>query len=91
MAQTTSGQKRQVLVTLIASGCLLSLYGIYQFFWGFQNILDYLSQKRGIENPHISQYVALYLKVPKTREISKTIKVRHLKYNKSLNDQGVRP
>jgi len=45
MTQTTQKRKKQLLVALISAACLLSLYGIYQFFWGFQNILDYLSQR----------------------------------------------
>ena len=44
MIQVTPKQKKQVLATFVSAAFLLSLYGIYQFFWGFQNILDYLSQ-----------------------------------------------
>ncbi|MBZ9577916.1 O-antigen ligase family protein [Patescibacteria group bacterium] len=44
MFSISPGQKREVLIALIGAGSLLSLYAIYQFFWGFQNILDYLSQ-----------------------------------------------
>jgi len=50
------GQKREVLIALIGAASLLSLYAIYQFFWGFQNILDYLSQTKPY--PYAEEFLA---------------------------------
>jgi len=56
MTRVTAEQRKQVLVTLIGAGFLLSLYAIYQFFWGFQNILDYLSQTKPY--PYAEEFLA---------------------------------
>ncbi len=42
MGRISPLQRREVLIVLVAAGFLLSLYAIYQFFWGFQKVLDYL-------------------------------------------------
>lgn len=56
MLNISPGQKRKVLIALIGAGSLLSLYAIYQFFWGFQNILDYLSQTEPY--PYAEEFLA---------------------------------
>jgi len=65
------------------------------FDWFEEDFIDYLEDKKGIEETHISQYIALFLEAPEGQRISETpsgkIKIRYLKYDKSLNDQGVRP
>jgi hypothetical protein len=64
------------------------------FDWFEEDFLDYLEEIRGIKEPRIVQYVALFLKDPYRQQIAETppgkIKIRYLKYDKSLNDQGVR-
>ncbi|MBL7130654.1 MAG: O-antigen ligase family protein [Candidatus Omnitrophica bacterium] len=56
MLSISPGQKRKVLIVLVGAGSLLSLYAIYQFFWGFQNILNYLSQTEPY--PYAEEFLA---------------------------------
>ena len=45
-AEASARQKRQILFGLVAVALLISLFAIYQFFWGFQYILDYIKQTK---------------------------------------------
>ena len=56
MLSISPEQKRKLLIVLVGAGSLLSLYAIYQFFWGFQNILDCLSQTEPY--PYAEEFVA---------------------------------
>jgi hypothetical protein len=62
------------------------------FDWFEKDFIEYLKCDRGIAEPRISQYIALYLDAPAGSSLSdansRKLKVRYLKYDKSLNDQA---
>jgi hypothetical protein len=61
------------------------------FDWFEGDFIDHLKEKKGIEQPHIAQYVLLYLQDPARDQLAKTslhaVKVKYLNYDKSLNEQ----
>jgi hypothetical protein len=61
------------------------------FDWFSGDFLTYLREKKGIQQPHIAQYILLYFEGPSRDELLKTplseIGVRYFSYNKSLNEQ----
>ncbi len=61
------------------------------FDWFSSDFLTYLREKKGIQQPHIAQYILLYLEGPSHDALSKTplneISVRYFSYDKSLNEQ----
>jgi hypothetical protein len=61
------------------------------FDWFKDDFLNYLRDKKGIQNPHISQYILIYLDGAARAELEKTpvneISVKYFGYNKSLNEQ----
>lgn len=61
------------------------------FDWFKDDFLTYLKEKKGIAQPHISQYIAMYLDGPTREALEKTpvgeISVGYFSYNKSLNEQ----
>lgn len=61
------------------------------FDWFSADFLTYLKEKKGIAQPHISQYILLYLEGPARDALSKTpvneLTVKYFSYNKSLNEQ----
>jgi Protein of unknown function, DUF547 len=61
------------------------------FDWFSTDFLTFLREKKGIQQPHIAQYVLLYLAGPSQEALAKiplnTISVRYFSYNKSLNEQ----
>lgn len=61
------------------------------FDWFKDDFLTYLKEKKGIAQPHISQYIVMYLDVPMREALEKTptgeISVSYFSYNKSLNEQ----
>lgn len=61
------------------------------FDWFKDDFLTYLKDKKGIAQPHISQYIAMYLDEPTRSALEKTptneIIVSYFSYNKSLNEQ----
>src|SRR5262245_7926148 len=68
-----------------------TLYLSKIFDWFSSDFLTYLQEKKGIAEPHISQYIALYLEDPAREALAKTpvseIKVKYYSYNKKLNEQ----
>ncbi len=67
----------------------LYLSKIFDWFKG--DFLNYLREKKGIQNPHIAEYILMYLDGPSRAELEKTppgeISVRYFSYDKSLNEQ----
>ena len=61
------------------------------FDWFADDFLTYLKEKKGIQQPHISQYVLMYLDGPAREALQNTpvkeISVSYFSYNKSLNEQ----
>lgn len=61
------------------------------FDWFSSDFLTYLKEKKGIAQPHISQYLLLYLDGPAREALQKTpageISISYFSYNKSLNEQ----
>lgn len=61
------------------------------FDWFKEDFLTYLKEKKNIQNPHISQYILMYLDGPQRAALEKTpvneIKVGYFSYDKSLNEQ----
>jgi hypothetical protein len=61
------------------------------FDWFKDDFLNYLREKKGISQPHIAQYILMYLDGPSRAELEKTplneISVRYFSYDKSLNEQ----
>lgn len=61
------------------------------FDWFKDDFLTYLKDKKGIAQPHISQYILMYLDGPTRAALEKTpvgeISVSYFSYNKSLNEQ----
>ena len=49
--------KNKIIGTLIASGVCVSFLAAYQYFFGFQNILNYLTANK-ISNPYAVNYIA---------------------------------
>ena len=67
----------------------LQLSKIFDWFSG--DFLTYLKEKAGIAQPHISQYLLMYLDGPTREALQKTpvneISISYFSYNKSLNEQ----
>jgi hypothetical protein len=61
------------------------------FDWFKDDFLTYLKEKQGIAQPHIAQYLVMYLDEPTRSALEKTttgeISVSYFSYNKSLNEQ----
>lgn len=61
------------------------------FDWFKDDFLTYLKEKKGVTQPHISQYIVMYLDGPTREALEKTpaneISVSYFSYNKSLNEQ----
>ncbi|HZS03364.1 MAG TPA: DUF547 domain-containing protein [Blastocatellia bacterium] len=61
------------------------------FKWFEDDFLNHLKGKRGIEQPHVAQFILLYLEGPAKEALAKTpvseIRVSHFGYDKSLNEQ----
>jgi hypothetical protein len=68
-----------------------TLYLSKIFDWYEDDFINYLRAKRGLDRPHISQYIALYLTGPGSEALvhisASEIKVKHLDYDKGLNEQ----
>jgi Protein of unknown function, DUF547 len=62
------------------------------FKWFESDFLTYLKNKRGEQNPHIVQYVLLYLEGPSKEALLKTpikqIEISYYHYDTSLNEQN---
>lgn len=61
------------------------------FDWFSNDFLTYLKEKKGIPQPHISQYILMYLDGPARDALQNTpvkeISISYFSYNKSLNEQ----
>lgn len=61
------------------------------FDWFEEDFLNYLRDKKGIQKPHISQYILLYLQGPSRDDLAKTpvdqLSVKYFSYDKNLNEQ----
>ena len=61
------------------------------FDWFSADFLTFLKEKKGISQPHISQYILLYLEGPARDSLAKTpvneLSVGYFSYNKKLNEQ----
>jgi hypothetical protein len=61
------------------------------FDWFADDFLTYLKTHKGIAQPHIAQYLLLYLDGPQREALVKTplneISLKYFSYNKSLNEQ----
>ncbi len=61
------------------------------FDWFKEDFLTYLKEKKGIQDPHIAQYITMYLDGSQRAALEKTptneISVSYFSYNKSLNEQ----
>jgi hypothetical protein len=61
------------------------------FDWFDDDFLNYLKERRGIQQPHIAQYILIYLDGPAREALQKTplneISVTYFSYDKSLNEQ----
>ena len=61
------------------------------FDWFKDDFMTYLKDKKGVAQPHISQYILMYLDGPTRAALEKTpvgeISVSYFSYNKSLNEQ----
>ena len=61
------------------------------FDWFKDDFLTYLKEQKGIAQPHISQYMLMYLDSPAREALEKTpvgeISVSYFSYNKNLNEQ----
>ncbi len=61
------------------------------FDWFAADFLDYLKTQKGLAQPHIAQYILLYLDGPPREALAKTplyeVSVKYFSYNKSLNEQ----
>ncbi|QQS45554.1 MAG: DUF547 domain-containing protein [Acidobacteriota bacterium] len=62
------------------------------FDWFEDDFLDYLRDKKGIQSPHISQYILLYLQGPARDALAKTpvnqLSVKYFSYDKNLNESS---
>ncbi len=56
-ASLTYEDKIRVIRTLILSGLVISLLAIYQYFFGFQHILNYIAQQQNLE-PFVLDYLS---------------------------------
>jgi uncharacterized protein DUF547 len=69
----------------------LTLYLSKIFDWFAVDFLNYLRVKRGLTNPHVGQYVALYLTGSSAQILSNTpaidLTIKYLDYDKELNEQ----
>jgi hypothetical protein len=65
------------------------------FDWFEEDFIRFLRAKRGEKQPHIAQYILLYLENPARSALAKVpmkdLSVRYLAYDKSLNEQKRRP
>jgi hypothetical protein len=61
------------------------------FDWFEEDFFNFLRSKRGEQQPHIAQYILLYLQGPARQALAKfpmkDLSVRYLDYDKSLNEQ----
>jgi hypothetical protein len=61
------------------------------FDWFADDFLNYLKNQQGVAQPHIAQYILLYLDGPAQTALAQTplaeLSVRYHSYNKSLNEQ----
>ncbi len=61
------------------------------FDWFKDDFLTYLKEQKGIAEPHISQYLLMYLDSPTREALEKIpvgeISISYFSYNKSLNEQ----
>ncbi len=61
------------------------------FDWFKDDFLTYLKEQKSIAEPHISQYILMYLDSPTREALEKTpiseISISYFSYNKSLNEQ----
>lgn len=61
------------------------------FDWFKDDFMTFLKDKKGVAQPHISQYILMYLDGPTRAALEKTpvgeISVSYFSYNKSLNEQ----
>ena len=61
------------------------------FDWFAADFLTYLKTQKGLAQPHIAQYLLLYLAGPQREALAKTpfheISVKYFSYNKGLNEQ----
>lgn len=61
------------------------------FDWFADDFLTYLKEKKGIPQPHISQYILMYLDGPTRDALQNTpvreISISYFSYNKTLNEQ----
>lgn len=57
IASLTSKEKIKVIYTLILMGLIIGLLAIYQYFFGFQNVMDYIARK-GITDYFTLDYIA---------------------------------
>ena len=61
------------------------------FDWYEDDFINYLKAKRGLDRPHIAQYIALYATGANAEALARIaagqIKVKYLDYDKGLNDQ----
>jgi hypothetical protein len=68
----------------------LTLYLSKIFDWFAADFLNYLRVKRGLANPHVAQYVALYLAGSSALILGQTpataLTIKYLDYDKELND-----
>ncbi|HEX8088999.1 MAG TPA: DUF547 domain-containing protein, partial [Blastocatellia bacterium] len=68
-----------------------TLYLSKIFDWYKDDFLNYLKAKRSLGGAHISQYVSLYLEGQAARALARVpaaqVRIKHLGYNKGLNDQ----
>lgn len=62
------------------------------FDWFKEDFLNFLKEKKNIQNPHISEYILMYLDGPTRVALEKTptreIRISYFSYNKSLNEQN---
>jgi len=69
----------------------MTLYLSKIFDWFAVDFLNFLRVKRGLESPHIAQYIALYLTDQSAEFLAKAsadgISIKYLDYDKELNDQ----
>ncbi|MFL6277399.1 MAG: DUF547 domain-containing protein [Blastocatellia bacterium] len=68
-----------------------TLYLSKIFDWYEADFLNYLRVKRGVATPHISDYLKLYLTGATAQALARVpadqLRVKHLEYDKSLNEQ----
>jgi len=61
------------------------------FDWFADDFLTCLKTQKGIQRPHVAQYILLYLNGPSREALTKTppeeVSVRYYSYSKSLNEQ----